>query len=298
MIKPEALIPGDLIYITAPAKAIENTLVDYAVEFFKSQGFRVLVSPNCTGKFGYFSGTDHERASDLQKGIDNEEVKAIICARGGYGSIRILDNLNWAAMLRHPKWFVGFSDITVFHHRLFNLGIQSIHGTMPVNYKSNSQEALQTLMDSLYGREFKISYSSTNSAKHGRAVGTLVGGNLSIIHSLLATKDSFLFKDAILFIEDLSEQLYHLDRMLFALKKAGVFDLIKGLIIGGMTDMEDTTDSIGLSIQDIILQHFNFSKIPIAFDFPCGHFEDNRAMIVGATVEFSVSNEEIKLTYL
>ncbi len=298
MIKPEALIPGDLIYITAPAKAIENALVDYAVEFFKSQGFRVLVSPNCTGKFGYFSGTDHERASDLQKGIDNEEVKAIICARGGYGSIRILDNLNWAAMLRHPKWFVGFSDITVFHHRLFNLGIQSIHGTMPVNYKSNSQEALQTLMDSLYGREFKISYSSTNSAKHGRAVGTLVGGNLSIIHSLLATKDSFLFKDAILFIEDLSEQLYHLDRMLFALKKAGVFDLIKGLIIGGMTDMEDTTDSIGLSIQDIILQHFNFSKIPIAFDFPCGHFEDNRAMIVGATVEFSVSNEEIKLTYL
>ena len=298
MIKPEPLIPGDLIYITAPAKAIENTLVDYAVEFFKSQGFRVLVSPNCTGKFGYFSGSDHERTSDLQKGIDNEEVKAIICARGGYGSIRILDSLNWAAMLRHPKWLVGFSDITVFHHRLFNLGIQSIHGTMPVNYKSNSPEALQTLMDSLCGREIKISYTSTNSDKHGRAQGTLIGGNLSIIYSLLATKDCYLFKDAILFIEDLSEQLYHLDRMLFALKKAGVFDFIKGLIIGGLTDMEDTIDSIGLSIHDIILQHFNYSKIPIAFDFPCGHFEDNRAMIIGASVEFSVSKEEVRLTYL
>jgi muramoyltetrapeptide carboxypeptidase len=298
MIKPEPLIPGDLIYITAPAKAIENTLVDYAVEFFKSQGFRVLVSPNCTGKFGYFSGSDHERTSDLQKGIDNEEVKAIICARGGYGSIRILDSLNWAAMLRHPKWLVGFSDITVFHHRLFNLGIQSIHGTMPVNYKSNSPEALQTLMDSLCGREIKISYTSTNSAKHGRAEGTLIGGNLSIIYSLLATKDCYLFKDAILFIEDLSEQLYHLDRMLFALKKAGVFDLIKGLIIGGLTDMEDTIDSIGLSIHDIILQHFNYSKIPIAFDFPCGHFEDNRAMIIGASVEFSVFKGEVRLTYL
>lgn len=298
MIKPEPLIPGDLIYITAPAKAIENTLVDYAVEFFKSQGFRVLVSPNCTGKFGYFSGSDHERTSDLQKGIDNEDVKAIICARGGYGSIRILDSLNWAAMLRHPKWLVGFSDITVFHHRLFNLGIQSIHGTMPVNYKSNSPEALQTLMDSLCGREIKISYTSTNSDKHGRAQGTLIGGNLSIIYSLLATKDCYLFKDAILFIEDLSEQLYHLDRMLFAIKKAGVFNFIKGLIIGGLTDMEDTIDSIGLSIHDIILQHFNYSKIPIAFDFPCGHFEDNRAMIIGASVEFSVSKEEVRLTYL
>ncbi|MFM7466580.1 MAG: LD-carboxypeptidase [Crocinitomicaceae bacterium] len=298
MIKPKALVPGDLIYITAPAKAIENTFVDYAVDFFNNQGFRVLVSPNCTGNFGYFSGSDHERTMDLQSGIDNEEVKAIICARGGYGSIRILDSLNWAAMLRQPKWLVGFSDITVFHHRLFNLGIQSIHGTMPINYMSNSPEALQTLMDSLCGREIKISYPTTNSAKHGRAEGTLIGGNLSIIYSLLATKDSFQFKDAILFIEDLSEQLYHLDRMLFALKKAGVFDLIKGLIIGGMTDMEDTTDSIGLSVQDIILQHFNFSKIPVAFDFPCGHFEDNRAMIIGANVLFSVSKEEIQLTYL
>jgi muramoyltetrapeptide carboxypeptidase len=201
-------------------------------------------------------------------------------------------------MLRNPKWLIGFSDITVFHHRLFNLGIQSIHGTMPLNFNTNSTESLTTLIKTLSGKKVHIHYPSNRSNKVGDAEGILIGGNLSIVYSLLATKDSFHFQDKILFIEDLSEQLYHVDRMIFTLKKSGIFDMIKGLIIGGMTDMKDTTDSIGMTVHDIILQHFSYSKIPIAFDFPCGHIADNRAMIIGASVEFSVSEKEVKLSYL
>lgn len=298
MITPKALTKGDLIYITAPAKAIEPEFIQYAVEFFHSHGFRTEVSPNCGGKSGYFSGTDVIRQSDLQYAIESPDVKAIVCARGGYGCIRILDSINWAAMLREPKWLIGFSDITVFHHRLYNLGIQSIHGSMPLNYKENSSEALNTLIDSICGGEIIINYPSKANYKIGSSEGVLVGGNLSIIYSLLATKDSYIFKDAILFIEDLSEQLYHLDRMLFTLKKFGVFELIRGLIVGGMTDMKDTSDTIGMTVHEIILQHLTFSKIPVAFDFPCGHIADNRAMKVGAHVIFSVDSADVNLSYV
>lgn len=297
MKRPPTLVPGDLIFITAPAKAIEIEYIEHAISLFKDQGFRVEVGNYCVGKFGYFSGTDNERTQDLQQAIDKEEVKAIFCARGGYGSIRILDSINWAAIVRNPKWLIGYSDIGIFHHRLLKLGIQSIHGTMPLNFKKNSPEALQSVFDAVKGKKLSTTYPSNTANRKGEAKGILVGGNLSVIYSLLATKDCFDFRNTVLFIEDLSEQLYHLDRMIFTLKKAGVFDLINGLIVGGMTDMKDTSDTIGLSVNEIILQHLKYVKIPVAFDFPCGHIFDNRAMIIGAEVIFSVSDKTVNLSY-
>ena len=297
MIAPPSLKKGDLIYITAPAKSIVEGPVFYTRDFFLMHGFRVEISKNCFGQFNYFSGTDEERMADLQYGLDNPEVKAIICARGGYGCVRILDGIRWATMLREPKWLIGFSDITVFHHRLYNLGVQSIHGTMSLNFEKNSAETFETLLDALMGQHYQIKSPNNSKNKHGIARGKLIGGNLSIVYSLIGTDDAYNFEDSILFLEDLAEHYYHLDRMFFALKKCGALEKIKGLIIGGMTELEDTTIPFGLSVEDIVLQHFTFKKIPICFDFPAGHIDDNRALIFGQEVELKVDEKEMALFF-
>lgn len=295
--RPPALRPGDLIYITAPAKAIEQEHVLFAKELFEDEGFRVMISEHCLGQNNYFSGTDEERQADLQFGMDHPEVKAIISARGGYGCVRILDRLQWAGMLREPKWMVGFSDVTVFHHRLQRFGISSIHGSMVLNFKDNSSEALNTMMTALKGGDTSIQCEPNPSNKNGTVEGRLVGGNLSIVYSLLGTDDQLDFTDSILFVEDLAEHLYHIDRMFYALKKNGALDRIKGLIIGGMTEMEDTATPFGKTLEEIILEHFQFRNIPIAFGFPAGHISDNRALILGDQCKLEVSAEKTLLSY-
>lgn len=298
MIRPSKLSEGDLIYITAPAKATDVASVLFTKNFLEKNGFKVLLSEHCLGSFHYFSGTDEERTADMQFGIDHPEVKAILCARGGYGCVRIVDQINWANMLMEPRWLIGFSDITVFHHRLMKLGVQSIHGSMPLNFEKNSPEALNTLIEILHGGFPEIKGPAIQGNEHGSAQGTLIGGNLSIVYSLLGTDDMYSFDDSILFVEDLAEQLYHLDRMFYALKKTGALSKIKGIIIGGMTDLEDTDNPTGFSIEEIVSQHFNYSKIPICYQFPIGHFPDNRSVIVGEKVHLSVSESGSKLSYL
>lgn len=298
MIQPKPLKKGDLIYITAPAKAIEPEFVYFAQNYLEKQGFRVEISPNCLGNYNYFSGTDQKRLADLQQGIDHLKAKAILCARGGYGCVRIVDQLQWANMLREPKWLIGFSDITIFHHRLFKLGVQSVHGTMPLNFQTNSTAALQTLVDTITGLKPNLTWNTTPHKRIGKAKGKLIGGNLSIVYSLIATNDAYYFEGNVLFLEDLSEQLYHLDRMFFAFKKSGILDRISGLVIGGMTDLKDTAVQFGMTIEEIILQHFTFSRIPISFGAPIGHIDDNQSVIIGAEVEFTVENEQTNLAYL
>ena len=293
-----SLKKGDLIYITAPAKAIEKEYVLFAKAFFEKQGFRVLISEHCLGTFNYFSGTDAERLADLQYGIDNPEVKAIFCARGGYGCIRIVDQIQWASMLREPKWLIGYSDITIFHQRLQRFELPSIHGTMPFNFEKNSTEALETLLKAMSGDKYSISCAGDKFNKLGAVQGKLVGGNLSILYSLLGTDDQIDYSNTILFIEDLAEHLYHIDRMLFAFEKAGVFNKIKGLIIGGMTDLQDTDTPFGQSLEEIILHHFTYRKIPIAFNFPAGHIDDNRALRLGSDCLLKVNELETELNFI
>lgn len=295
--RPPVLRAGDLVYITAPAKAIEEEHVLFAKELFEDAGFRVMIGQHCLGRHHYFSGTDEERQADLQFAIDHPEVKAIVCARGGYGCVRIVDRLQWAGMLREPKWMIGFSDVTVFHQRLQRFGISSIHGTMVLNYKTNSSEAINTMLSALKGENTDISCEPNTFNKNGKATGKLVGGNLSIVYSLLGTDDQIDFTDTILFVEDLAEHLYHIDRMFFALNKAGVLDRIKGLIVGGMTDLEDTDVPFGKSVEEIVLDHFKYRNIPIAFGFPAGHIPDNRALILGDQCKLEVSAEKTLLSY-
>lgn len=288
-----ALKKGDTIAIVAPAKAIEKEFIDFAVDFFEQQGYEVVVGKNCLNQHHYFAGTDEERLSDFQEVLDNPEIKAIICARGGYGCVRIVDEIQWASLLNHPKWIVGFSDVTVFHIRINILGLPSIHGTMPLNFKENSNEALTTLLQHLEGNHQPISIPSHLMNIQGTAEGTLIGGNLSILYSLLGTDDEVNFQDTILFIEDLAEQLYHLDRILFAFKKAGVLSQIKGLIVGGMTDMKDTAIPFGKSLEEIIIEHIKPYNIPLVFGFPAGHINDNRALVFGKKIKLEVSEEVI-----
>ena len=298
MIQPPALNPGDLIYITAPAKLMDPQAVSYAKKHLEQNGFNVLISKNCLGKHHYFSGTDEERLLDFQFGIDHPDVRAILCARGGYGSIRLVDRINWANMLREPKWMIGFSDITVFHHRLNKLGVQSIHGSMPINFEKNTDEALKTLLGTITGNFTPLVEAPHKSNKAGIAIGNLIGGNLSIVYSMLGTTDQYDFEDAILFLEDVGEHYYQVERMIFALGKAGVFEKIKGLIIGGMTELEDTDPPLGRSIEEIILEQLRFSNMPVIFNFPAGHIEDNRAIVFGKKVQLTVGEAEAKINYL
>ncbi len=287
------LQPGDLIAIVAPAKAIEESHITFAKVLFESRGYRVQVGAHCLGSHHYFSGTDVERASDLQQALDNPEVKAIICARGGYGCVRILDHLQWAGFIREPKWLVGFSDVTVLHQHIGILELSSIHASMPLNFKENTPEAIDSLCDALEGNQLSYDIAANSHNKRGEATGKLVGGNLSILYSLLGTDDCIDYTDCILFIEDLAEQLYHIDRMFYAFSKAGVLDKIKGLIVGGMTDLKDTAVPFGQDIYALILSHFTYRNIPIAFDFPAGHIDDNRALIIGGQARLEVGEKVV-----
>ena len=298
MIQPTPLIPGDLIYITAPAKITDPKTVLFAKEYLEKNGFKVLVSAHCFGNHHYFSGTEEERLSDLQFGIDHPDVRAILCARGGYGSIRILDRINWANVLLEPKWMIGFSDITVFHHRLQKLGIQSIHATMPISFQKNTNEALVTLLESITGKFTPYVLPPNKYNKTGTATGNLIGGNLSIVYSMLGTNDQYDFDDAILFLEDVGEHYYQVERMIFALSKAGVFEKIRGLIIGGMTELEDTDPPLGRSIEEIILEQLRFSNMPVVFNFPSGHIDDNRALVLGKRTQICVNDNETTVAYL
>ena len=294
----DKLNPGDLIEILAPAKSIEKTRVDAAVKTLKAMGFSVRVSKYCLGSYNYFSGTISERLSDFQNAIDDDEVKAILCARGGYGCVQIVDKIQWANMLRNPKWIIGFSDVSVFHQKLWGMGIKSIHGTMPLNFSDNSVESLSTLKSALTTNSYSIKSKQTKHDKAGSAKAILIGGNLSILYSLLGTDDHVDYNNSILFIEDLSEPIYHLDRMLYALSKAGVLSRIKGLVVGGMTDMTDTAVPFGMVYEEVILSHFEYRNIPLCFNFPAGHVNDNRAIIIGSEAELNVSSTGSELRFL
>lgn len=292
MIRPPELVPGDTIALVSPAKAIETTHIDFAKNYFEKQGFNVLVGAHASNNYRYFSGTDQERASDLQWAIDHPDVKAIICNRGGYGAVRLFDLVNWANLLREPKWILGFSDITNFHCLGLKLGIESAHTSMPLNFQENSSESLNSLLNVLQGNPNEYRWNSNPSNKLGIATGNVVGGNFSILYSLLGTPYCPNFEQAILFIEDIGEQLYHLDRMLWAFRFAGVFDRIAGLIVGGMTELKDTAVATQWTVEELILEHTKYRSFPIAFQAPVGHISDNRAMICGRSANLTVTENQ------
>ena len=296
MIQPPFLQPGDTIYITAPAKAIEESVVLEAKKTLETWGLIVRVAPHCLGRSAYFSGTDAERLADFQHGLDDPSIKAILCARGGYGCVRIVEELNWTSFQQNPKWIIGFSDVTVFHQKINQLGVESIHGIMPLGFTEGSVAAKETLKDSLFGTPYMLEAPYVSENITGEARGELVGGNMAIVTSLLGTPLSYSFKNNILVLEDIGEHVYKIDRMLYSLRLAGAFNQIKGLILGGFTDMEDTDVPFGKTIKGLVLEQVRDLGIPVAFDLPLGHISDNQALVFGRTAVLKVT--EVKTTLL
>jgi muramoyltetrapeptide carboxypeptidase len=296
MIQPPFLTPGDTVYITAPAKAIEETSVLAAKKTLETWGLNVRIAPHCLGRHHYFSGSDEERLADFQDGLDDPSIKAILCARGGYGCVRMVEALNWDAFKKHPKWIIGFSDVTVFHQKIYHLGIESIHGIMPLGFLEGSDAAKETLKDRLFGTPYTLEAPYVSENLTGEAVGELVGGNMAIVTSLLGTSLSYSFDNKLLVLEDIGEHVYKIDRMLYSLKLSGAFNQIKGLVLGGFTDMEDTDVPFGKTIKELVLEQVQDLGIPVAFDLPIGHISDNQALVFGRTAVLKVT--ETKTTLL
>ncbi|MES2565355.1 MAG: LD-carboxypeptidase [Bacteroidota bacterium] len=294
---PSYLKKGDSVAIIATARKVSKEEIQPAVAFFESYGLSVLLGKNLFASSNQYAGSDDQRAEDLQWALDHKEVKAIIIARGGYGSVRVLERINFTQFKLHPKWMVGYSDVTVFHNAIHNIGVATIHATMPLNF-DKSKEATKSLVDALFGNSAEIPVEENFSNKEGKAKGELVGGNLSLLFSLSGTPYDLDTSGKILFIEDLDEYLYHIDRMMMQLKLTGKLKNLKGLIVGGMTDMKDNAIPFGKFPEEIILEAVQEYDFPVCFDFPAGHIDRNMALYFGREVELNVREEKSTLKFL
>ena len=297
MIIPPFLKAGDTVALVCTARKFFPEDAKPAIDLLESWGLNVKLGTTIGLDNFQLGGTDSERAADFQAQLDDENVKAIWCARGGYGTVRIIDSLDFTNFKQHPKWIMGFSDVTVLHSQLNVERVASLHSIMPFTVPTAPEEVKETLRQALFGETISYVIPSKSYDVNGTASGELVGGNISILYSLLGSKSSIDTKDKILFIEDLDEYLYHIDRMMYNLKRNGYFDNVKGIIVGSMTDMHDNEIPFGQNEVQIITEIAKDLSIPIAYQFPAGHQKDNRTLILGKQVHFEVNEKEIKLIF-
>jgi len=265
-----------------------------AVKLLQSWGLEVVLGETIDASYHQFAGDDDLRARDLQRFIDDDNIKAIIAARGGYGTIRMIDKVDFSRFAQNPKWLVGFSDITVLHTHLFaNYGAQTIHGQMPVNIPDASAHSLETLRKALFGEDLNYQFTSHALNRSGEALGVLVGGNLSLLVSVSGSISDLAYNDKILFIEDVGEYLYSIDRMMRNLKRAGKLQRLAGLIVGGFTDVKDNDIPFGQTVPEIIMDVVKEYNYPVCFDFPAGHIADNCSLVLGKKLNLSVNKEHV-----
>jgi len=290
---PPYLQKGDTVMIIAPAGIVKDTVgVENGIALLKEWGLNYKLGKNVYRRNFQFSGTDEERLADVQAAFDDPTVKAVWCARGGYGAVRIIDDVDFTKFKLHPKWMIGFSDITVFHNELHNLGVESIHALMPLTYKPGEKEqkrAVKSLKKALFGKKLTYRISESPYNREGEGRGEIVGGNLSIVYSMLGSKSSLDTKGKILFLEDVGEAKYHIDRMLISLRRAGYFEGLQGLIIGGFNDIKATSSDFGMTLEEIVLDAVKGYDFPVSFDFPTGHITDNRTLIFGRTIDLKIN---------
>ena len=297
MNKPPYLVAGDRVRIVSPSGKVKEEKILPGVELLKQAGFEVVLGEHVFYNYFQFAGTDEQRLQDLQQALDDPGCKAIICSRGGYGAVRIADQLGFSAFCKKPKWLVGFSDITVFHAQVQKEGICSVHGAMPGFYlqEGNPSESFTKLVRLLKGEGLTVQVPPHPLNRAGKAQGELVGGNLSILYSLLGTAYEPSTDGKILFIEDLSEYLYFLDRMMHSLKLAGKLSNLKRLVVGGFTDMKDNDSPFGQTALEIIHEAVKDFDYPVCFDFPAGHIDRNLPLVFGGQYTFDVTDEQVSL---
>ena len=299
MITPNFLTKGSKIALVAPAWKVTPDKITAVVKWIEENGFVAVYDDRLFAEYHQFAGDDDFRASVLQEYLDRDDIDAIFCARGGYGTIRIIDKLDFTKFAKHPKWIVGFSDVTVLHAKMQQLGYQSIHGIMSKNFESDKQEPMETLYEALTNPSFRAERSvvekSSNNVNNQIITKNkdfsiplrfsrndmVVGGNLSVLYSMLG---SDLFPDTdgkILFIEDVDEYLYHIDRMMMALKRAGKLAHLKALLVGAFNDMHESSIPLGMTAKEIIYEKVKEYGYPVIWDYPAGHIDNNLALVLG-----------------
>ncbi len=291
------MIEGKHITIVSPSGAIDPAYIDGAVDVLTKWGYNVSVSPNAKGKYGRFSATDKKRITDLQQAINNPTANIILCARGGYGLSRIIDKIDFSPLINTNRLVVGFSDITAIHNALSNLGVKSLHAPMAKHIAAESDSiAVWELRKCLEGKPLHYTFKNTELNRKGKVTGKLIGGNLSIIYALRGTKFDLNYDGAILFIEDVGERLYHIDRMMQNLRLGGVFDRIKGLVVGQFT-LCDVDDSFSNGAYGIIAEAVKGYRFPVAFNFSSGHIDNNNMpLMLGANYTLNVPQLQDKVT--
>ena len=295
---PSYLQPGDTVAITCPAKKLPRNIED-AVKLLESWGLNVILGETVHASWNQFAGDDELRSTDFQRFLDDPSVKAIFAARGGYGTIRIIDRLDFSEFSNNPKWIIGFSDITVLHSHILSLyKTESIHGQMPLTIREGSEISLETLRKALFNEDVNYAYTSKANNKSGEAEGILIGGNLSLLVMMAGSVSEQEFSDKILFLEDVGEYLYSIDRMMWNLKRAGKLNNLRGLIIGGFTELKDNDIPFGQTAEQIIMGHVKEFGFPVCFNFPAGHIPDNRALIFGRMSRLKVDGQQVELCYL
>ena len=289
MITPPYLQKGDTVAILATARKHIVKSMQPTIDLLEGWGLHVVIGKSIGLEENQLAGNDEQRAADLQEQLDNPNIKAIWCARGGYGTVRVVDLIDFTQFKKSPKWLVGFSDVTVLHNHLNTMGYKSIHGIMPISLAKASKEAIESLRLSLFGQPLQYAIDPHPMNRLGKATGELVGGNLSILYSVLGSPSAIDCTDKILYIEDLDEYLYHIDRMMMNLKRNGCLESLKGIIVGSMTDMKDNDIPWGKNALEIVQDVTKQYNIPVIFNFPAGHIHDNRALILGNNVTIEVT---------
>ncbi|MDW8301929.1 MAG: LD-carboxypeptidase [Bacteroidia bacterium] len=296
---PPYLKVGDTVALVAPAKKISADLIENAIHILQSWGLNVQLGKNVQNEYYWFAGTDTERAQDLQEALNSPQAKAIIALRGGYGTSRIIEQLDFSTFIHHPKWVVGFSDITILHAKISQFNITSIHGTMPILFdEANDPISLQTLRAALFGELSTYTIPSHAQNRKGAAKGKLVGGNLSLLHAAIGTSYDLDTTNKILFIEDIDEYAYHIDRMMIHLKHAGKLDKIVGLIVGYMTNIKESEEKFfGKDAYQIIAEIVSEYSYPVCFGFPAGHEPNNYALYLNREVYLEIDSQKVILKW-
>lgn len=283
---------GSKIAIAAPARMVTQEEMAFGIKWLKDMGFVPVYDDRLFNQYYIFSGDDDTRAAVFQEYLDNEDIDAIWIARGGYGSIRIIDKLDFTQFLQHPKWIIGFSDGTVLHGKLSRLGVPSLHAAMPFYFANKTPEAEQSLFDALTGKPLHYEIPSNPLNRLGKIEGEIIGGNLSVLYGMIGS-DTFPELDGkILFIEEVDEYIYHVDRMMHGLKRAGKLEQLKGLIVGGLTQIHDNAHPFGQTAEEVIAEAVSEYEYPVCFGFPAGHFDDNRSLFFGLKSRVEVTSEK------
>ena len=300
LVIPPYLREGDLISIVTPASHIEKEVVIRAVEKLEESGFRVTLGDHVFTRSGPFAGTDDERLQDIQEATDDPMVRAVLCSRGGYGMSRIVDRIDFSSLRKHPKWYVGYSDITSLHLWLNTVcGIASLHAEMPLNYSNPDYLPLcyETMVMALKGEADPVRWRAAHEASF-KVTGPVTGGNISLIYSLNGTAAQPDTEGVILFIEEIGEKFYHLDRMLTAMRMTGMLKNLSALVVGGMEQITEGEHVFNQTVEEVVMNVAGGYGYPVLFNFPAGHISDNRALYFGRSASLMQRGNEAILTWL